>query len=226
MTTNNPEDIRRDIELTRQELSRDVDALTEKVSPARVVERRVDRARDAVGSVKEKVMGRSSPAGGANGGLSAAGDSVSSAASSVAGAAASAPDQARQRTQGNPLAAGLIAFGAGWLVASLLPATEKEEQGAAALKNQAAEHSDLLKQPLSEAAGEMKDNLTGPVQQAAESVKSTAQQGVATVKDEARSATDDVADQARDAKETVAGDSSGSTSTVGGTPVGSHPSPS
>ena len=45
--SDDPEVIRRDIEATRADLSRDVDALTEKVSPARVVERRVDRAKSA-----------------------------------------------------------------------------------------------------------------------------------------------------------------------------------
>ena len=55
--SDDPEVIRRDIEATRADLSRDVDALTEKVSPARVVERRVDRAKGAAGTVKEKVMG-------------------------------------------------------------------------------------------------------------------------------------------------------------------------
>jgi hypothetical protein len=33
----------------------------------------------------------------------------------------------RRQTQGNPIAAGLIAFGAGMLVASLLPATDLEK---------------------------------------------------------------------------------------------------
>jgi hypothetical protein len=58
--SNNPEDIKRDIEATRQELSRDVDALPEKVSPALVLERRVDKANDVVGGVKGKVTGTAS----------------------------------------------------------------------------------------------------------------------------------------------------------------------
>jgi hypothetical protein len=49
---------------------------------------------------------------------------VTSAASSVADAASSAPDMARRQTRGNPLAAGLIALGVGWLASSLLPLTE------------------------------------------------------------------------------------------------------
>jgi gas vesicle protein len=240
MTSNSPEDIRRDIESTRRELSSDVDALTDKVSPKRVVERRVDRTKSAVTRAKEKVMGSSSSSpygnGSRSGGLGAAGDRVSSAAgnvggtvsdtaSSVASAASSAPDQARARTQGNPLAAGLIAFGAGWLVSSILPATEKEKRAATAVKEKAQEHSDTIKAPLTEAANEVKDNLREPAQQAAQSVKSTAQEGVDSVKSDAQSAAGDVRGQARDSKEQVQDPSGG---TTGGTTdlrdsVGSHP---
>lgn len=170
--TSSPEEIRRDIEHTRNELSNDVDALTDKVSPKRVVERRVDRTRGAFSRTKEKVMGSSSDDH----------PGVRDTASSIAGAASSAPDQARARTQGNPLAAGLIAFGAGWLVSSLLPATEKEKRAALSVKDTAQQHSEPLKAPLTEAANEMKQNLREPAQQAAESVKTTAQGGVENVK--------------------------------------------
>ena len=115
--SDDPEVIRRDIESTRSDLSRNVDALTEKVSPSRVVGRRVDRAKDAVGSVKDKVMGSSdNPYD--QGAMGDATDKASSMASSIGDTATSAPTIARQKTRGNPLAAGLIAFGAGWLVSS------------------------------------------------------------------------------------------------------------
>ena len=81
---------------------------------------------------------------------------------------------ARQKTQGNPLAAGVIAFGAGWLLSSLLPASEKEKQVAAAVKDKASEHSDKLTAPLSEAAQQATENLREPAKQAVESIKSTA----------------------------------------------------
>ena len=45
MTSSDPEVIRRQIEDTRRELSYDVDALNEKVNPARVVDRRVTAAK-------------------------------------------------------------------------------------------------------------------------------------------------------------------------------------
>jgi hypothetical protein len=126
-----------------------------------------------------------------SGGLSAAQDRVSSAASTVADTATSAPEVARSKTRGNPLAAGLIAFGVGWLASSLLPATQKEQDVAGAVRDKASEHTDAIKQPLADATNEMKDNMREPVQHAAESVKSTAQDGAANVQDEARAAAHD-----------------------------------
>ena len=56
-TSQDPEQIRQEIERTQAALSQDVDALTEKVTPGKIVERRVDKARDAATRLKEKVMG-------------------------------------------------------------------------------------------------------------------------------------------------------------------------
>src|SRR3712207_6704926 len=143
MTSSDPDVIRRQIEDTRRELSYDVDALNEKVNPARVVDRRVTAAKGRMTNLKEKVMGSAqgttsqahgmasnaagsvqgaaqSAAGTVQGAASSAADSVSNAASTAAGAVQQAPDQVIRQTQGNPLAAGLIAFGVGWLVSRLL----------------------------------------------------------------------------------------------------------
>ena len=219
--SDNPDEIRRDIERTRRELSNDVDLLTEKVSPTKVMERRVERARGAVSSVKEKVMGSATDTKSAAGsGLGTAQDKVSSAASSVADTASSAPQMARQKAQGNPLAAGVIAFGAGWLLSSLLPASEKEQHAAAAVKDKASEHSDKLTGPLSEAAQQAAENLREPAQQAAESIKSTATDAASTVKDEAQSATGDVAGQAKQSKDAVAEQAGSGTGSPGGNPNG------
>ncbi len=189
--SDDPEVIRRDIESTRADLSRNVDALTEKVSPSRVVGRRVDRAKDAVGSVKDKVMGSNDDPYD-HGAVGGATDKASSVASSIGDTATSAPTIARQKTRGNPLAAGMIAFGVGWLASSLLPATEKEQEAASAVKDKASEHSDTLTAPIKEAAGNAKENLRAPAQDAVQSVKGTATEATATVKDEAAAAKDDV----------------------------------
>jgi uncharacterized protein YjbJ (UPF0337 family) len=169
--TNNPEDIRRDIEQTRRDLSDDVNALQEKVSPARVVERRVHRARGAATSVRERVMG---------------------SATSASDKASAVPQMARQQTQGNPLAAGVVAFGAGWLISSILPASTKERELAGGIKDKAVENAGPVKEKMSEVAGELKENLRGPAQEAVASVKGSAGDAASTVKDEAASAKDDV----------------------------------
>ncbi len=196
-----PDRIRREIEGTQRNLSTDVNALTEKVSPGRVVERRVGKLRTAVVGAKDRVMGtaadQASTAGDKLGSVaSATGDKLGSAAETVG----DAPESIRRGTQGNPLAAGLIAFGAGWLVSSLLPASEPERRLAEQATDLAREHVAPAAQ---HAAEEVKENLREPVQQAADSVRSEAADAASTVKDEARSATGDVSDRAQEAQQRV-----------------------
>ncbi len=204
-----PEEVRRDIEATRQDLSRDVDALNDKVSPSRIAERRVGAAKEKVGSLKERVMGSASS------GTSSMSGTASSAGSAVTGAVSAGPDMARRRTEGNPLAAGLVAFAAGWLVSSVLPASKAEEQAAQALQDKASDLADPAKQMLSDAASEMKDNLQGPAQQAAQSVKDSATDAAATVKDEGASAAQSVKDDAQSSTQEVKNAQSGGTSGSG-----------
>jgi hypothetical protein len=215
MTSSDPDVIRRQIEDTRRELSYDVDALNEKVNPARVMDRRVTAAKGRLTSVKEKVMGTaqdtrssahgmaSNATGSVQSAASSAADSVSSAASSATGAVQQAPDTIVRQTQGNPLAAGLIAFGAGWLISSLLPATQKEQELAQQAETAFRENKDALLEPAKQAAQEIGDQLKPAAQEAVESVKSTAQDAAATVKDEGQSAVQDVQGQAQQSKDKV-----------------------
>ena len=228
--TSDPDQIRGQITQTQRSLSADVDALTEKLSPPQIAQRRVKRTRAAMTSMKERIMGsaysgassvrdtagaRAATARGAvSSTASSAGDTVSSAASSAAStvssaassaadAVSSAPDMIRQRTEGNPLAAGLIAFGAGWLISSLLPATSAEQRVATKVKDTASEHGQTVTRQLGEAAQEAKDELGESARQAAESVKDTASDAVSVVKDQTRSAADDVTGRAGQARDTV-----------------------
>ena len=215
MTSSDPEVIRRQIEDTRRELSYDVDALNEKVNPARVVDRRVTAAKGRISNLKEKVMGSaqdttssaqgmaSNAAGSVQGAASSAVGTVQDAASTAVGAVQQAPDTVIRQTQGNPLAAGLIAFGVGWLVSSLLPASEKEKQLAQQAESAVREHKDAILEPAKQAAQEIGEQLKPAAQEAVESVKSTAQDAAATVKDEGQSAVQDVQGQAQQSKEKV-----------------------
>ena len=173
-TSNDPDAIRRQIEQTQRELSYDVDALNEKVNPSRVMDRRVSAAKGRFGNIKDRVMGsahdtrssaqyRTQSAAGTVQGRAqdAAGtvqDKAQNAAESVQGAAQQAahavqqaPDAIVRQAQGNPLAAGLIAFGVGWLVSSLLPASEKERQLAQQAESAVREHKDELLAPAKQA---------------------------------------------------------------------------
>ena len=110
-----------------------------------------------------------------------------------------APGAVARKAQGSPIAAGLIAFGAGLLVSSLLPASRVEQQAAENIKDTAQPMVD----DFTDTAKEIAENLKEPAQQAMEEVKSTATDAAATVKDDAASAVDDVKTQAQDSKDTV-----------------------
>ena len=187
--SNDPEQIRREIARTRTELSDDVNALGDKVNPGSIAKRQVSRVRGAATSVKDAVMGSASDAA----------DTGQQLAGSVTDAVSDAPSAVARKAQGSPIAAGLIAFGAGLLVSSLLPASRVEQQAAEKVKDTAQPMIDDLTDTAKEVAG----NLEEPAQRALEEVKSTASDAAATVKDEAASAADDIKTQAQDSKDTV-----------------------
>jgi len=187
--SNDPDQIRREIERTRSELSDNVNALGDKVNPGSIAKRQVGKVRGAATSVKDAVMGSASDAA----------DSAGSVAGSVGDAVSDAPSAVARKAQGSPIAAGLIAFGAGLLVSSLLPASRVEQQAAENIKDTAQPMVDDLTDTAKEIAG----NLKEPAQHAVDEVKSTATDAAATVKDDATSAVDDVKTQAQDSKNTV-----------------------
>ncbi|HEV7205472.1 MAG TPA: DUF3618 domain-containing protein [Jatrophihabitans sp.] len=176
-----PEQIQRDIERTRANLSSDVDRLTEKVSPGRVVGRRVDRVKGGATSLKDRVMGAAPSTDHVK-------SSFGDATSSVGDAASSAPAALRRQTQGNPLAAGLVAFGVGVIAASLLPASAREQEMAGKAQERAAD----LVEPAKAKAKELAEDLREPAQHSIDEVRSTVTDAAAQTADQARSAADDV----------------------------------
>jgi len=184
--SDSPDEIRADIERTRQELGSDVDALADKVSPSKIVDRQVDKVRGVFGSVRDRLMGAADDAG----------SSLSDAGAHVG----DVKDRVVAKAEGNPLAVGLIAFGAGLLLASLIPASSKEKDLAATVKEQAQPLVDQV----TDVAKEVGANLKEPAQAAVASVKDTAQGSVATVKDETQTAAGQVKDQAQQARENIA----------------------
>jgi hypothetical protein len=202
--TDNPDEIRSDIEATRARLGTNVDAVADKVTPSNIVRRQRDHVtesvKDAVFGVKEKVMGVADHAtAGMHAGTSTTGNRVSSTLDDAGAAIGDAPRQVKAKTQGNPLAAGLIAFGAGLLLSSLIPASEKEREAAQSLKTAA----EPMATELAEAAKDMAQGLKEPAREAMENVKATATDAAEHVKEEGQVAAADVKDRAADAKDHV-----------------------
>jgi len=195
-----PDRVRQDIEATRASLSRDVDLLAEKTSPRQVARRRWT-------AVREKVMGSaeqgrhamsdtaSSAAGTVQGKAHEAASVVQDKAHDTADAVRSAPQAVATQTQGNPLAAGIIAFGVGMLAATLMPVTEAERRAGQELK----EHSGGLTDKAKDVASDLKDDLSRPARQAADEVRSTAQDAVQATKEQAQSSAQDAKDRTAEA---------------------------
>ena len=177
----------RESEATRARLSSNTDELGDKLSPQRIMERRKEAAKSSLGSVRDRVMGSASSMA----------DSVSSTGSAVGSTGSGAASTVQARTQGNPLAAGMVAFGAGMVVSALLPPTEKEKQLAQAAVEQAQEHAQPLLDEAKSVGQEMGENLKESAKDAAEEVRSTAQESAETVKQEGQSSAQSVTDEAR-----------------------------
>ena len=109
------------------------------------------------------------------------------------GAASTVKRQAR----GNPLAAGLVALGAGWLLGSLLPASSKEHQVAEAVKDRRRRCCTRPSRPSSRWPRRAAEHLKEPAQDAVQTVKERAQDSVETVKQEGQAAAQDVSESAK-----------------------------
>jgi hypothetical protein len=178
-----PNAIRSDIERTRVELGQDVDALADKVNPGKAVHRQTDKVKNAFRRAKDAVMGSAHDAA----------DSTSGAMHSAGEAVGQAPQRVASATRGNPVAAGLIVFGAAWLVSSLIPASRPEREVAEKAKEAAQPLVDEAKQVAQDAA----EHLKPEAKSAVDSVKERAGEAAEHVKAEGQGAAADVKDAAQ-----------------------------
>jgi hypothetical protein len=183
------EELRRDIENTRGHLGETLEAIGDRVSPARVVERRKNRMMNTARSVRERVMGTASETG------RAIGDTAGGAIDTLTGT----PDAIRQQAQGSPLVAGAIAFGVGLLAASVARPSAIERRAA----DQLIDKVDPLKDELKHAGQEMVEHMQQPVREAVEQVKETASEGSHTVADAAKEVASTSRQAVTDAADTV-----------------------
>jgi hypothetical protein len=185
-------ELRRDLDDQREGMARTVDEIQNRVSPGRVWARENYRMRNRLTDWKDRIMGSDQPdylsgyrretEG------SALGERFSDAKETVAGA----PEAMRRQTQGNPLAAGLIAFGAGLLVSSLIPETEREQRLVEGVQPLVSDVVDEARQAATAVAQELKE----PAEQAMQEVKDAAQQAASDVCDTAQSGVEEVRKEA------------------------------
>jgi ElaB/YqjD/DUF883 family membrane-anchored ribosome-binding protein len=110
----------------------------------------------------------------------------------------------RRRAQGNPLAAGLIAFGAGWLATSLIKSSRYERQLLEQAQDRLGERLEPMAEQAKQVTTNVADNLRAPAQQAFDSVTSTASEAASTVADHARAAATQLRDRTDEAAHNVA----------------------
>ena len=191
-----PEELRQEIQQTRAELTRDVDRLTARTSPRQIVRRRTDAVRIRARGLRERIMGTGEHArdrfadtfadttDSMRQNLSEAGDTVKAA-----------PRQAMRQTKGNPLAAGLIAFGAGALAAALIPETRAERRAARQIRDEAGQYVEPVVESLKESAQSVGQDVKSVAQDSAQQIRDTAADAARTTKEQAQRQASDVRDQ-------------------------------
>jgi ElaB/YqjD/DUF883 family membrane-anchored ribosome-binding protein len=224
---NRSEELRREIDDVRDDLGSTLEEIGDRVAPKKVMARAKSDVADKVGEVRDKV----SPTGlarrgadgvrrgvrsvmGSSGGAATSGsggrgralarraaDAAGSAAGSAAGRLEAAPDVVRDQQEGNPLAAGLLAFAAGFFAAALLPPTDRERQ----LTQKAKESLEPFAQNAADIGRQVAGELQSTAQTGLERVKETATEAAQEVKGTAEQSADDVKGKATRATKQVAG---------------------
>ncbi len=172
------EGLKQDIENTRSAMGDTLEAIGDRVSPGRILERRRNRVVGWARETKDRVMGTADAV------KSHVGDGVHQMGSTPS----STVDSLASRTKGTPLVAGSIAFGVGVLFGSILPPSRAEQH----LGEHARSATEPLKAELQDAGHEMVDHLKEPVQDAVETVKATAQDGAQRLRETASDGVDEV----------------------------------
>lgn len=193
-------EVKRDIEATRDEMSGTIDAIADRTSPARVMRRQRRRMGDGVRSAREWVMGSAEQAAGSTGdALQSAREGAGNMADTVRDVPGQAGQAVQQQTRGNPLAAGVVAFGAGLLAAYLVPSSAAERR----VTRQVREGAEPVLSELTDAGREVADDLRSGLGQAASDVKDTATESARHLVGEAKDTAGTVSDEAMDRAQTV-----------------------
>jgi hypothetical protein len=163
--------LRTELDDQREEMGRTLEAIGDRVSPRRIVERGRDattgRARRAVHRARERVMGAlpgdGTVSGTASGVATSAGEQVRSAEGAV-----------METTRSNAIAAGAVAFGIGFVAAMAFPRTRTEQRAA----EQLAPQLETAATEIGRAEHEVAEELKPALQASVADVKETAASAV------------------------------------------------
>lgn len=220
------EDLRRQIGQTRADMGRTVTQIEYRVSPSSVARRQVRKVQGGLGRARTAVMGSPeydwptpSTSGDGDGDLRGqaseyadrareqaseysdrAREQASAYADQARATAQEAPERAREATAGNPLAAGLVAFGIGALAGTLLPASEPERRAAGKLRE---EFEEPAREEAQRAGEQVRDRVQSRAQEGAEQVKATAQEAADRTQGQAQASGERLQEHAKSASEDV-----------------------
>jgi len=179
------EELRYDIAGTREHLGTTLDAIGDRVSPGRVIERKRNQVTMRTRSFKDRIMGT----------MHDAGHSMQDTMHGMQESVHEMPNTVRHTSQGSPLLAGGVAFGLGLLAAVAFPATDAERQAASTLM----EKAEPLKEDMKEVAHEVADHLKEPATQAVQEVKSSASEAAGHVAETGKQHMQETKEQATNA---------------------------
>jgi len=210
------EELRDDIEQRRAYLSQDLDAIGDRVSPQRVMERRTAAMRGRIRYAKESIMGQADQATGhavdlrdraagmaddARSTLDEATHKAQAGVHEVAERAGEVPDLVRQKTEGNPLAAGLVVFGLGLLAATVLPESRRERQ----LARRVQPRLEDAARTAAETGRAMAEDIKPAVQESASRLQESAKESAQEVAEHAKGAAKSVGEDGKQAAANVKG---------------------
>lgn len=181
------EELRQQIESTRSDMTDTLNQVGEQVSPRRIAQRQTATAKRRMQDMRERVMGSA--------------QAVSGSAHSAVEAVHQAPEATARKAQGNPLAAGLIMFGFGLLIGSLVRSTEPEQELATAVVDKARPAVESLREAGEEVAHQAKERAS----EAVDEVKGATQQAVSGLQEAAGGAAEEIKQSASDAASGVKG---------------------
>lgn len=230
MPDQNIDQLRAEAAQRRQAIATDLELMGDRVSPARIAERRRAAFRQRMHGVRNSVFGTSdrhtmgaheimgaheasqgygypavtpapSPSSGFDG-QGGTGPSLSDRAGNAVDVVKEhTPSSLGEATEGNPLAAAVIGFGVGMLAATLLPSSPDEQRAARRLQGTLEEAGAQVGRTGKEAI----ENVKPEAQHAVQDLKESASEAVDAVKGEAQSKVEDVKGTAEEKAQDVKG---------------------